>query len=61
MTSKLKWMVAVGVFALSLGFGVSSPAAGSSCYAQFQACLADGHTSKAMCLAELNECRRGNP
>lgn len=61
MTSKLKWMVAVGVFALSLGFGVSSPAAVSRCDAQFKQCMADGHTPKAICLAELNECRHGNP
>ena len=61
MRSKIRFAVQTSIVALSLGFGVSSPAAGSSCYAQFQACLADGHTSKAMCLAELNECRRGNP
>lgn len=61
MTTQIKWMAAVSVFALALGFGVGSSAAAPNCDAQFKRCIADGHTPKAICLSELNECRRGYP
>ncbi|MFO1496045.1 MAG: hypothetical protein U1F26_15460 [Lysobacterales bacterium] len=53
-----KWSVLA--FALALGAGVGAQAA-INCDQQFKQCLADGHTPKTMCLAELRECRAGNP
>jgi hypothetical protein len=55
-----KLAVTMAVFALSLGFGVGSPAA-VNCSTAFQHCLADHHSSKAMCLEEYRLCRLGNP
>jgi hypothetical protein len=58
---KLQTTLSLAVFALALGFGMSSPAAISTCDAQFKRCVADGHTPKAICLAEFIACRNGNP